>query len=267
MDKKHPHRTRINLRALLPKILLIGIVQFGIVATAHSTFPPDYTATYHVDKFGTTVGLSTITLKQAENEVHYSQNVELVGFVSWFKKDRVSENSWLTKNENNIYLLKKYQYIHTHSKKNRDSLIEADWTINKNNQLAGTIIGDVRGKNIALQTNERVWDTLSFQLALMSDVSNKTNNYHYNVISRGIIKKYSFTQTGEEVLEINDREYRTVILERHGGKKSTKIWLSTELHYVPILIENYKDDELDSTLTLDTITFNNIEKDNEISNE
>ena len=262
MDRTQTHRTAMRSIKLLPCIYLACVFQICILATAHGAFPPDYTATYDVDKFGTTIGRSTIALNQNKNEMHYSQNVELVGFISWFKDDRVTENSWLTANGNNSFLLNKYQYIHSNSNKNRDSLFEATWIYNEIDQLTGTITGNARGEMISLQTNEKVWDTLSFQLQLMNDASAKKQSYHYNVISRGKIKHYTFTDAGEETIEINDKEYKTVVLERRNGRKSSKIWLATELHYIPVLIEKYEDDDLDSTMILDTIVFNENQKRN-----
>lgn len=262
MDKTQTHRTAMKSKTLLPSIYLISIFQLCIYTTAHGAYPPDYTAIYDVDKYGATVGRSTIALKQSKDEMHYSQNVELVGFISWFKSDRVAEDSWLSNNDSNSFLLKKYQYVHSHSNKNRDSLIEASWGKNEKGQLTGTITGKMRGNTVSIQSNEKVWDTLSFQLALMNDASENKNIYHYNVISRGKIKQYTFTNAGKETIEINDKEYKTVIFERHNGRKFSKIWLATELHYIPVLIEKYKDGDLDSTMTLDTIRFSEIQKQN-----
>lgn len=262
MDRTQTHRAAMKEKILLHCITLMCIFQLCIHTTAHGAYPPDYTAIYDVDKFGATVGRSTIVLRQSKDEIHYSQNVELVGFISWFKSDRVAENSWLSNDGSNSFLLKKYQYIHSHSKKNRDSLIEATWKNNEDNQLTGIITGVMRGKTFSIQSNEKVWDTLSFQLALMNDVSNNKNVFHYNVISRGKIKLYTFINVSKEMIEINDKEYKTIVLERHNGKKFSKIWLATELHYIPVLIEKYEDDDLDSTMTLDTIVFNESQKQN-----
>ena len=238
------------------KSLLLMFLYCCLPATAHSAFPPDYTAVYDVDKYGSTVGRSTIILKQTEDEIQYSQYVKLVGFISFFKKDRVAENSWIRKN-NGDPLFDKYQYIHSNSDKNRNSLFEAVWEKNENDELIGRVTGNSRGVTTALTTNKPIWDTLSFQLALIDDVSSKNDAYIYDVISRGEIKQYMFSAIGEETIEINDREYRAVKLERRSDNKITKIWLAADLHHIPVMIKQYKDGDLDSTMTLDTIMFNN----------
>ena len=239
------------------KIKTFLLVLLGCISTsAFSGFPPDYTATYYVDKLGTTVGRSTIALVQDDKEIHYSQHVELVGFVSLFKKDRVAENSWITKQNDGTLRFKKYQYVHSNSKKNRDSLIEATWTSAEDETPIGELTGHSRGNAVSLKTSEPIWDTLSFQLALINDVSDKNDSYDYNVISRGQIKQYQFSIIGEESIEIEDKAYKTIKLERHSGNKATKIWLAPSLNYVPVLIEQYKDDDLDSTMTLDFAVFN-----------
>ena len=251
MGRKRTNGTAVKIKASL--LVLLGVIS----TSAFSNFPPDYTATYYVDKLGTTVGRSTISLVQDENEIHYSQHVELVGFISLFKKDRVSENSWITKQNDDTLLFKKYQYVHSNSKKNRDSLIEAAWTTEEDETPIGELTGHSRGKPVSLKINEPIWDTLSFQLALINDVSDKNDSYNYNVISRGQIKQYNFSYIGEETIEIEDKAYKTIKLERHSGNKATKIWLAPSLNYVPVLIEQYKDDDLDSTMTLDLVVFNN----------
>jgi len=234
--------------------LLLTLICCCISTAANSAFPPDYTATYNVDKFGTTVGHSTISLRQTENEIHYAQNVRLVGFISFFKKDRVAENSWITKNKDGL-LFNKYQYLHSNSSKNRNSLFEAIWEKNEDSELIGRITGNSRGVITALTTDKPIWDTLSFQLALIDDVSSKTDTYNYDVISRGEIKQYAFLIVAEETIEIDDKAYKTVKLERISDDKATRIWLAADLHYIPVLIEQFKDGELDSTMTLDSVSF------------
>lgn len=251
MDKKHTNGTAMKIKA----ILLI-LIQCCLSTTANSALPPDYKAIYNVDKFGTTVGRSTVTLNQNDNEIHYSQNVKLVGFISYFKKDRVSENSLITKGDDGL-LFNRYQYTHSNSKKNRNSLFEATWMKDENNELIGKITGNSRGIKTSLTTNEPIWDTLSFQLALIDDVSSNNSTYNYNVISRGVIKQYKFSTIGEETIEIDDSEHKTIQLERRSNNKITKIWLAKNKHYIPVLIEQYKDGDLDSTMTIDTIMFNN----------
>ena len=195
------------------KALLIAL-QFCISFYAQGAFPPNYTASYDVEKYGLRVGRGTIVLEQNKASIHYSQSVELVGLASLFKSDRIEEDSWLTISANKQVLLNKYQYIHSNSSRDRDVLIEGKWSRTKDNQLTGIFNGTVSGGEITVKTKTPIWDNFSFQLALMSDVSDNKKSLSYNIISRGRLKKYDFSLLGSEKLQINEKEYNTVKLER-----------------------------------------------------
>jgi len=235
-------------------LLFIGLL-FYTCAPASGALPPDYTATYDVEKYSIRVGRSTITLEQADNRIHYSQEVKLVGFAALFKKDHVAEDSWLRKSKKNHFLLEKYQYIHTNGDRDRDVLIEGSWLLSDDDHLSGVLKGTVSGNPVSVQTRDATWDNFSFQLALMNDISAGKSGFSYNVISRGRLKKYTFSMIGPEPIKINAKRYETVKLERNDGRKKTLIWLAPELHYIPVLIETYKDNDLETKVIIDTAQF------------
>lgn len=245
----------MKIKAYLIIVLQLFGLQLCISTSANSAIPPNYIAYYDVEKYSILVGRSTINLHQTEDKIHYSQEVELVGLASLFKNDHVAEDSWITKTADNRYLLDRYQYTHTNSSRNRNVMIEGNWSQTKDDQVSGILRGTVSGNPVTVPTNKATWDNFSFQLALINDVSDNNKNLSYNVISRGRLREYTFSILDSEQLEINNKQYDTVKLERNDGKKTTRIWLAPELHYIPVLIETYKDDDLETKVIIDTAQF------------
>ena len=257
---------------------LIFILQFCLLASAHGAFPPSYTATYDVEKSNLLVGQSTVTLNNENENIHFSQEIILAGFAAWFGDDQVTEDSWLTK-IGDQHILSKYQYIYNNEdndengdngddeennlvsvESNRDVFFETQWKQNKDGTYSSVITGTTSGKPFTLDTAKLTWDTLSFQLALMNEITEKRKKYNYQILSKGKLKQYNFTLLDRGNIKINGENYNTVRLDRIQTNKVTKIWLASDFHYIPILIEKYKDNKIDTRATLTSLKINDEQK-------
>lgn len=225
--------------------------------SANAVLPPAYEAGYDVKKYRVTVGHSKVELKKQKDKFHYSQQIKLVGLAALLRKDIVTEQSWLSRNDEGDFELERYQYEHRRSKdkNNWDILLEASWQQHENEQSTAHFSGTVHGAKTDIATKGEVWDSFSVQLALMNAVSNKENNLNYQVISKGRLKRYMFTYKGRETLTLDETDYETIRFSRSSGSKVLKIWLAPELHHVPVKLEKYEEGKLDTSITLDTISF------------
>lgn len=256
---------------MIKKSLLIFIFQFYFFAPAHGAFPPSYIATYDVEKSNILIGQSTVILKNSNEQLHYSQIISLVGIAAWFSDDSVTEESWLKK-IGDQYVLSKYQYVHNNGddeeinglgngnsfdndngfsddETNEDVFFEAEWKKTKNN-YSGIFSGTVHGVPFSLQSPELTWDTLSFLLSLINDVSKGKKHYSYKILREGKFTQYDFTHNELDSVTINGGSYDAVKLVRDQGNRITKIWLAPNLNYIPILIEKFKDNEIDTRITM-----------------
>ncbi len=253
-----PTRNRLWLVALLL------LVVFAPVHADNSL--PEYNAVYMVEKLGTVIGKSTYSLRHTDKGIHFSQVTELVGIAALLRSDRIEEDSWLVY-DGDLLLLKKYKYIHSGSKKNRNVDLEIVWTTDNTSQkLSGQMTGTSAGKTISSPVDVTVRDALSFQLALRHDAmvastSTKFNGsdssvFDYPVLSKGKLKQYQFTRVGTEDLDLIDKTIATIKLERKNNNRTTRLWLAPELHYVPVKITHTKEGKSDMLMTLDKINFN-----------
>lgn len=246
-------------------LFLVFTLHLFISMNVYSALPPNYTAVYDVETYRSIVGRSTIKLDQDNDKLLYSQEIELVGIAAWFKDDHVMEKSWINKSEKNGFLLNKYEYIHSNGnpKKNRNVKLESRWADDKK---SAEFNGSAQGEKVLVKTEGPVWDILSMQLALMNDITDKKGSLDYQVFSKGELNEYTFNLIGAETVTVNEKEYQTLRAERVSGNKIIRLYLAPKLYNVPVLIENYKNGELDNRAILNTVTFENQKTESSHSN-
>lgn len=224
-------------------VFLCLVLLSGKLAFADNTLL-GYEAQYIVEKYDSEIARSNYTLEHDSHGYTFSNHTRLTGFASLFRDDTVTELSILT----NDLGLRSYRYTQTGSNKNRDTILN----INNQSQHAS---GTYAGKTFDIQLNHHLWDPLSIQLALMRDVNNTTEDYHYHVLHKGAVKHYAFKKLENDTVESGDNSYHTTVLTRRHGKRLTKFWLANDHQYVPVKIEQYRKGELQLRLLIDSLTF------------
>ncbi|MDH5765762.1 MAG: DUF3108 domain-containing protein [Gammaproteobacteria bacterium] len=205
--------------------------------------PPDFQATYELEKYGSVAATTTLRLRHQDNRIIYTSSSEAQGLVALFSSDHVTESSTLQLTENSITPLL-YEYNYTRKKKEKNNQhIKITW----NDNGTGKIISQYRKNSIEFTTSQPVWDKLSVQLALMNDIKSaeKNKTLSYTVIDKNSKIDFLFEYLGDEKIIINDKTYNTKKLKRthSSGKRITTMWLATELSYIPVAIEQLKDNK------------------------
>jgi hypothetical protein len=206
----------------------------------------DYDAQYIVEKYDSQIARLKYSLRQNNQQITYSTSATLTGIVSLFRSDTATERSVLRNTQ--PATLTSYHYTQTGSDKKRNVDFQIDW-----DTTTGVAHGITADKTFELEVTKPVWDPLSFQLALMRDINPDQLRYSYQVIHRGEIKTYIFTRQQDDVLEIDEIFYDTVLLQREHNGRLTKFWLAKDYQYVPLQIERYKNNKLETRITLDSV--------------
>ena len=213
---------------------------------------PDYSASYTVEKYSSEVGRVTYRLNHNDTGYTFSQHTRLTGFISLFRNDTASEKSNI-RTDGNLFLLQDYEYIQTGSEKDRNVKLDIQWHSHRPKDLFAHAKGIARGKAFEYDIPAEVWDPLTIQLALMRDMKQQRSELHYKVIAKGELTDYTFEIGRPESLEIDEVFYDTIELRRTHGSRVTRIWLSTDYDFIPVKIERYRDDELETSLTLSSL--------------
>ena len=206
--------------------------------------PADFQASYLTEKYGSVVAKTYLAKKTSADLISYTSSSEAVGLAAMFTSDRITETSSLQIKDPHMapYLLG-YNYSRK-DKSKYNQHIKTSW----DEQHSATIQTSYRNKRNQLTATHPVWDKLSVQLALMNDIKQAKihDTLNYKVIDKNAISDYSFEYLGEEKIDINDKTYQTRKLKRihSSGKRVTIMWLAPELAYLPVAIEQHKDNDL-----------------------
>lgn len=224
------------------------------VFAAHAL--PEFTAKYAVESFGIKLAEASYQLSYTETGYKFTQNTELYGFASMFRDDTVNAVSYADDVDGTL-LLKKHRYIQTGKEKNKNEEFSIQWDTS-NGATVGTITGMVRSKKINQQITTPVWEALSFQLPLMLEAHKEKKIYPYNAIIQGDVDAYNFALTAQEEIRFADKSYQALHVVRKDPNKDRQLhlWLATELHNIPVIIENYRDGKKHSRMRLESVQFN-----------
>lgn len=236
------------------RLLIISVTLFShTVFAAHAL--PEFDARYAIQKYGIKLAEAHYQLSYTDKGYKFTQDTELFGVASMFANDTVKSVSYIEASGDNL-LLTKHIYTQTGREKNRDENIDILWTTYKT--LKGKISGVVRGKKIDLRTDAEIWDILSFQIPLMIEASEKTNEYPYKAIIGGEIDDYNFVLTSSKKIAFAGEMYKAIQLVRSDPERDRQlhIWLIPALNNIPVIIENYRDGKEHSRMQLESVSFN-----------
>lgn len=238
----------IAIKVLITLFLLLPVLSYAL--------PLAFTATYTAEIYGMIIAQATYELEHKNDVLTFTQHSEPTGLAAIFSNDEVSETSYLSLHHGQL-LLDEYHYIQTGSKKNRDIHLKIKWNDSTNNKLTGTISGNARGEIIQLETNTPVWDTLSFQIPIMTGDANKMMPLQYKILVKGKLKTYVFVSHGPEEIDISNNIIKTIKIERKSDdkNKSLFLWIAPSLHNLPVKIEKWKKGKPHITMLLNSAFF------------
>lgn len=237
--------------------LIKPLITFFLVLPALShALPPEFSASYIAETYGMTVAQATYKLEHKNDGLTFTQHSAPTGMAAIFSDDELSETSYLSLHQNQL-LLDEYHYIQKGSKKNRDVHLKIKWSSSADNKITGTISGNARGKPVQLETHSPVWDTLSFQIPIMTGDAKKRAPQKYKVLVKGELKTYLFVSHGPEDIDIKNGIIKTIKIERKSDNKSKPLflWIAPSLHNMPVKIEKWKKGKPHITMLLNSLSF------------
>ncbi|WP_372870198.1 DUF3108 domain-containing protein [Shewanella sp.] len=110
-----------------------------------------------------------------------------------------------------------------------------------------------KGEHVELPFENKLYDTMMVQLQFRQDLIEGKDTLEYHMVKDNEIDDYSFKRIGEEMLNIDGTEYRTLRLEviRDSKKRKTVVWMAPDLAYLPVRMTHFEkgDKQLDVQLT------------------
>lgn len=212
--------------------------------------PPAFTANYILKKFGATVAKATFELRYEDNRVIYESITKTTGMLSLIRNDVVTEYSVLEDTCPEPRLVEIF-FEHQGGKPERNVHAFIDW----NRKEASITRADKTEKR---PITAPLWDPFSVKLALMRDAGKSDGPLEYTLLNRNKLEIYSFTTQGKESIKHQGKNLMTLKLEgkREESKRRTVVWLAPTMNYMPLRIEQYRDDKLDVAMELVDVRWN-----------
>jgi len=214
---------------------------------------PDFSARYTVNKADLNIISLTITLERGPGKIEYRSAAEPIGIASWFFGDhRIHEYSGLKQVAGNIVPLE-YKYTHKGSDENENEQYIYDWRRN----IAHV---NYRGEARTFKIPDGTLDNFSLQLALMLDACAGQKEIAHPLISKGELKTYTFTNLGRETIETPLGIFESIKLERRKDDEENTTyttWYAPELHYLPVKFENREDGDVELSIILEEVKWQN----------
>ncbi len=273
MDKQSAHQLNVQksvmnylflLFALLPLstpgALAEGLLENQNNASKERAFllPPDHQSQYSIEKYGSRVGMMKNELLYKEGVIHYSSIAKAKGLAALFIKDDPKETSllnWPDDKSLSVPEQQSFSYIQgkKHKKNQQALFIHTDTDKTR-------IEGSYKFKPYTLQTDKIVWGRQLLPLLMSSDLQLNpeiTSNSFY-ITDKGHLQKYTYTLEANESIEFKNKKQPVLKfkLNKENSRRMSYVWLSPAHFYLPLKIEQYKNDKLNVRMLMTHLKLN-----------
>ncbi|THB64233.1 MAG: DUF3108 domain-containing protein, partial [Gammaproteobacteria bacterium] len=188
---------------------------FIILTTpSFAQFPQIFSNDYNLIKSGVTVAKAKITfhLNKERTRYSYSMSSKTTGIASWFRSDKINENSTGNYSQELGFLPTNYHYKRSGGK-DENKIIK----FNRDKKFATET---EKNHSKKINTEADTIDRLVVQIALMHNFSNikpednELEDIQYSVIDKGKLKKYNIKVIKKENLKTAIGKLDTIVVNR-----------------------------------------------------
>jgi hypothetical protein len=219
----------------------------GLDAALADDAIPAYTARYGVAYKGRNVGESVQTLERADDGYRFRSVTEAQGIARLLRRQPIVEESLFELHDGMPRPLE-FRLDDGTRRGEDDVTIDFDWA-----DGAARVVTEDGSMELPLEPG--VHDRATLQLALMMELAADTGLASHALIDDASVKTYSYEVAGQEMLDTPAGTYDTikVVQRRDGSSRHTIIWLAPSLEHLPVKIEQRRDDEILTTLLLESV--------------
>lgn len=227
--------------------ICIGFISLLIsFSTSHAAaLPEQFAATYSVKKAGMTIGETKRVLSRENGQYLFESVTRPTGIAKLFASGQVVERShWLF--FQGRPRPEKYTFFNSGGKKKRNAQLDFDWGKNQ-------VINTINGEPWAMPLEHGTSDKLLYQLRIMQDLPTTATSLRYPVADGGKLKYYDIKIMGKERIRTPMGKFETVRLQHTKSSRTTTMWCAKELQYLPVRIEQRKNDDSPVTAVLTSV--------------
>ncbi|MFK7886479.1 MAG: DUF3108 domain-containing protein [Gammaproteobacteria bacterium] len=218
---------------LIATSTLLGAPAFAQDGTELAPFE----ARYKVRMSGLS-GRMTMSLAHEDGRYQARSYLKPKGFATLLAGGELEETVSFDIAQNRVRPLS-YQLRDTIARNDKRGALTFDWD-------AGTASGDSDGTPLNYDIDTLTLDRLSLQYALMLDLLNGRSAPGYTMLDGERRKNLTISQAGDQTIKVpfGRFEVREVRHQNQGSSRRTILYCAKELGYLPVRIEQYKNDDL-----------------------
>ena len=229
------------LVAVAAAVLLVS------TAAAAATELKPYTATYNGIWKGMTVAVSTLKLEQTGDTWTFTSRSEPRGIGTMasgvFPPLQVSVVRVTAQG------VQPQSFKSSGGDPNKGIQLNYDWELHR-------VTGVYEGTEVSLPLTPQVQDDGSVQLDLMVELLAGRTPATVQLIDKNSLREYQFTRDGEETIKTALGDVHTVVFkaQKKYSPRITRFWCAPDRGYVPMRVQQKRDDEVQWTLEIASLT-------------
>lgn len=254
MDQQPAHQITIQrtkagfLQLLALTLYVLPALFLNVQAAAYSEFklPANHQSIYRIEKYGSHVADMKNELLYKNDIINYTSVAKAKGFAALFLSANPTETSiinWPEKPALAEPKQKNYHYSQEKKHKKNQQILFNHSPSNKT-----LLNGTYKFKPYSLETEHSVWSRQVIPLLMSNDLQNDpaiTSNSYY-IADKGNIRKYTYTLETTENIKFENKQLSVLKFKitKQGSRRMSYVWLSKKHFYLPLKIEQYKDNDL-----------------------
>ena len=237
----------LMFRSLIYSLLITTAMPVMAVFSETNTIPT-YRALYDIRYKNRLIGESEITVvkNQSNGTYTFSSKSNTTGILRLIAPKTLVETSEFSYNHNYI---QPHRYVLEDSRRRGNDSYSVSFNWDKNIAIT-TINNQVTQSTLVPGTLDRG----SMQVAVMLEM-HQSEPLSHTIRDDDGIRAYDYSLAGEETIETSLGPIKTqkIIQKRQGYSRQTVLWLAKDFKYLPVRIEQQKDNESSGTLEIQSI--------------
>ncbi|VAW67167.1 hypothetical protein MNBD_GAMMA09-3033 [hydrothermal vent metagenome] len=236
---------------------LLCLVTPSIFASPNFLLPPDHQSTYSVTAYGAPVGKMHNRLLSQDDTIHYTSEASATGLATLLVSGSATETSvltWPDRNSTTFPELQSYRFNYGKKQKKNQTI-----KFSRDEKGLYKIDGTYKNKTYSLTSEKKVWDRHMIPLLMSSDLQldNDKSTGELYISDKGSLQTYTYTLKKTENIKFQGQNLAVLkfMITKLNSKRMSYVWLSKTHYYLPLKVEQYKSDELQGGMLLETIEF------------
>ena len=228
--------TSLRLNWVSLRISLCTIALLTTFGSSHAApLPEQFTAIYSVKKTGITIGETQRVLSRENGQYLFESITRPVGVAKLFTDGQVVERS-LWQFYQGHPRPEQYTFFNSGGKNKRNAQLDFNWEKNQ-------VINIINNKPWSMPLEYGTSDKLLYQLRIMQDLPTSATSLRYPIADGGKLKYYEIEILGKERIKTPLGKFEALRLQHTKGSRKTTMWCAQELGYLPVRIEQRKNDD------------------------